>query len=592
MSVELVPESDLRAALRPHRVDTKEFANRVQARIEAGEAWLLKEQAKTASPLLKVAAAFIPWPILSSSNVMGGGMKLSSLTIPQKFLGYVALPAISLFVLIGTAFFSARKIRNLQKENVSEVSDASEMQTAVKRWWANYKWAAIPVYAAVIILPMIGSTWLLFLLLLASFGLLLCFLSSVTHYDIGNRLMIAQSCLLGLGFLGQTMMNPFNGLRDIHFVDQKLISVVFFVGTLILFPIVIYCKNQLEASDTSEQRATSQSTEHNTSKQLWIGAVIYFSVVIALLSWLSNPILRPATPARILQHVEAFKVGRFPSISWRNWEIPASWTIDEGLNPNLSRARKVLQREIDTNQDQLTFILGSAFRTGVVPPHEIEQLPDLERKRLSLLPLRRLESPGRIFSLNQYAWVFYALDQTGQLTPDDRDYLEQRLLATLDSCVGENANVLETALRVTQLLEVIDRPIDRDKYRQQVHDWLLQFHSDQTHFYQIAGGFEQYLDGSASLETTSHAVELMQIFGVPENLDLNEVRSFLRPLYFRPSEDKWTAAVTLRRLNSLPGVAQPTWLEWMYYERSLLTAILLVVLCLYATWSSPPPQKS
>ncbi|MCA9006090.1 MAG: hypothetical protein KDA70_12535, partial [Planctomycetaceae bacterium] len=85
MSVELVPESDLRAALRPHRVDTKEFANRVQARIEAGEAWLLKEQAETASPLLKVAAAFIPWPILSSSNVMGGGMKLSSLTISQKF---------------------------------------------------------------------------------------------------------------------------------------------------------------------------------------------------------------------------------------------------------------------------------------------------------------------------------------------------------------------------------------------------------------------------------------------------------------------------------------------------------------------------
>ncbi|MCA9006976.1 MAG: hypothetical protein KDA70_16990, partial [Planctomycetaceae bacterium] len=199
---------------------------------------------------------------------------------------------------------------------------------------------------------------------------------------------------------------------------------------------------------------------------------------------------------------------------------------------------------------------------------------------------------GRIFSLNQYAWVFYALDQTGQLTPADRDYLEQRLLATLDSCVGENANVLETALRVTQLLEVIDRPIDRDKYRQQVHDWLLQFHSDQTHFYQIAGGFEQYQDSSASLETTSHAVELMQIFGVPENLDLNEVRSFLRPLYFRPSDDKWTAAVTLRRLNSLPGVMQPTWLEWMYYERSLLTAILLVALCLYATWSSPPPQKS
>lgn len=590
MSVELVSESDLRAALRPHRVDTDEFTNRVQSRIEAGEAWLVKERLETASPLLKVAAAFIPWPILSSSNIAGSGVKLSSLTISQKLLGYIALPAISLFVLIGAAFFSARKIRNIQKENLTEIRDASEMQAAVKQWWANYKWTAIPVYTAVIILPMIGSTWLLFLLLLASFGLLLCFLSSVTRYHAGNRLMIAQSCLLGLGFLGQTMTNPFTGLRDIHFVDQKLISVVFYLGTLLLLPIVIYCKNHLENSGTPETTESSRSTEHTTSRQLWIGGTVYFSVVIALLVWFTNPILRPATPARILQHVEAFEVGRYPFISWQNWEIPASWTTDEGLNPNLSRARKVLQHEIDTNQDQLTFILGSAFRTGIVPPDEIERLPNLELNRLSLLPLRRLESPGRIFSLNQSAWVFYALDQTGQLTPADRDYLEQRLLATLDSSVGETANVLETALRVTQLLEVIERPIDRDKYRPQVHDWLLKFHSNQTHFFQIAGGFEQYKDGSATLETTSHAVELMQIYGVPENLDLNKVRSFLRPLYFRPSDDKWTAAVTLRRLNNLPGVTQPTWLEWMYYERSLLTAILLVALCLYATLSSPLPH--
>ena len=74
-------------------------------------------------------------------------------------------------------------------------------------------------------------------------------------------------------------------------------------------------------------------------------------------------------------------------------------------------------------------------------------------------------------------WVIHALEQSDLLSPEDRDFLEQRLLATLDVPVSETADVLETALHVTQLLEVIDRPIDRDKYRPQIHEWLREFHS-------------------------------------------------------------------------------------------------------------------
>lgn len=50
------------------------------------------------------------------------------------------------------------------------------------------------------------------------------------------------------------------------------------------------------------------------------------------------------------------------------------------------------------------------------------------------------------------------------------------------------------------------------------------------------------------------------------------------------------AAVTLDRLNRLPGVTQSTWLEAMYYERSLLAAMVLVGLCVHATLSSPQPR--
>ena len=93
-----------------------------------------------------------------------------------------------------------------------------------------------------------------------------------------------------------------------------------------------------------------------------------------------------------------------------------------------------------------------------------------------------------------------------------------------------------------------------------------------------------------SLGATSYAVELMEIYGIPDDFDLNWVRSFLRPLSIRRSPEKWMAAVTLDRLNRLPGVTQPTWLETMYYERSLLAAAVLVGLCIYATLSSPMPR--
>lgn len=654
MSVELVSESDLRAALRPHRVNANEFETGIQARIEAGVVPLQNKSLEVDDPLLTVAATFIPCPLITGGKIVGGGTKLSSLTLAQKLLGYAALPAISLFLLVGATFFSARKIHKMQKENQSDISDVMEMQAAARQWWRSHRWGAFTVFAAVLILPMIGATWLLFLLLLASFGLLLYFLSSFARHGIGNRLLIAQSCLSGLLLLSMAMQNTYGGLSEIHFVDQKLIAAVLLAGTLILLPIVITSMARLGGREVFESKQKSphwlvilcsfiipnvlflivlsplrkpvqnqpaffgsygwwffaimlvvqasaviwaivrRSRKAPVAQYLarpeWIPGFLYVCITCPLLLSLTNTIWWPATPARILHYVEAFEQGPYPSITFRNWEIPASWTIEQGLHPDLSRARKVLDNEIAQDQSQLSFTLGSAFRVGLVRPDQIKTLPDLEQKRRSLLPETSSRKPRRITSLNQYAWVFYALAESDQLSSKDQDFLEQRLLATLDATVGETADVLQMALRVTQLLEVIDRPIDRDRSREQVHGWLRAFHSTQTHSFQIAGGFEQYQGVSASMLATSNAVELMQIYGIPEGLDLNWVRSYLRPLYYRPSSDKWIAAVTLDRLNSLPGVTQPTLFEWLYYERSLVAAMLLVVLCLYATLSSPLPE--
>ena len=84
----------------------------------------------------------------------------------------------------------------------------------------------------------------------------------------------------------------------------------------------------------------------------------------------------------------------------------------------------------------------------------------------------------------------------------------------------------------------------------------------------------------------------MEYYGVPSGLDLDWVRSFLKPTWLRRSPDKWIAAVTVDRLNRLPGASYPSWYRVLYYERSLCAAIVLVGLCLYATLISPRPKRA
>ncbi len=671
MSVKLVPEEDLRAALRPYRTDVNEFEAGIRARIKSGVETRKHHDPKSQSPLMRVAAAIMPWPLIGGGKITGAGSSFSSMALWQKLLGYAALPAISLFILLGASFFSAAKIRSLQKENHPDIGDEKEMHAAVGQWWGRYKWVAWPVYAAVLVLPMIGSTWLLFLLLLISFASLLCFLSGFAKLGVGNRLMIGQSCLTGLGLLGQAMLIAAVGKRDIHFVDQTLIAVVLFVGALILVPFVISSMKRLGTFgppiEVKENASRSRlliggficllvvgstllglllfnssgngwlpvfngyrwlltaamvfvplailvvlTTKASVTRieagrqwiaegRQWIWGLVLASIMVPMIMWFTNQLWWPTTPARIKNHVESFQEGP-PFLVWREWEIPASWTIEAGLDPDLSRARRLLAEEVSGSQGpivvgrafktsgaQNSFVLGSAFRVGLVRTDQIEQLAGLEEKRRILISESKHRLVHPITSLDQQAWVIYALNQSGQLSPEDRDFLEQRLLATFDDLDKQTGDVLRTALRVTQLLHVIGRPIDRDKYREQVHQWLRWFHCKKTRIFshQIEGGFVQYEGLLSNMQATSHAVELMEIYGIPDNLDTNWVRSYLRPLFYRPSSDKWIAAVTLDRLNGLPGVTRPTWLEVIYYERSLMAAMVLVALCIYATLSSP-----
>jgi hypothetical protein len=580
---DLIAEDDLRTALRPHRIDANRFEAGVWEKIQAAQAERANDPLAGASELLRVAAATIlPLPVITGGKVAAIAPPLAHASVISKLLGYVALPAISLFVMVGAFVFGAIRIGNVQRNNVPASPDLLMMREATNRWWRQNKWLARLVMAATIILPFLGATSLLVLLYLISLGVLLYVLSGLARRGLGNRQLIGGSCVAGLGLLGQASASGMIGRHDIHFVDQMLLPAIFLAGALIL--IIVLCFHESIHVLSGDKQ----------SRWRWarrIGQCLSVLLFVATIAWFTHSTWRPATPARIKAHVEAFDQAPHASRSWSDWEIVASWAIEAGLGPDLAGPRRLLAAEIAGKQNP--FVLGSAFRVGLVRIEQIDQLSDevgdyQKKRRLLLDDPFGLVATQPILSLDQEDWVIRASALRNDLTPEQRDFLAKRLHVNLQRMPEDPYRQLKEALRVTQMLEVIGRPIDRNRYRGQVHEWLREFHATDCGFFLDSGGFKTYVSsGAGDMQATACAVELMQYYGVPDGLDLNWVRSYLRPRFAQSEDDKFIAAATLARLDSLPGAAPPTWLDYVYYERSLIMALLLVGLCIYATLSSP-----
>jgi hypothetical protein len=293
------------------------------------------------------------------------------------------------------------------------------------------------------------------------------------------------------------------------------------------------------------------------------------------------------------RHVETYFTPPRRAGLLNHWEVVAQWAVDSNLQADLRPARRLAEGTFSTEHG--SFVLGMATRLGLVNADDVPQIKMYPKERKFLLDRPKGLVPQPITYLSQHDWVIRAAALTNDLSESDRDYLEARLLATFDKRAHDEITELEDFLLITQLLEAIGRPIEANRYRPVMHDLLKKFHTTSTGGFQYAGGFVKYLRWPedahkrppGSLDSTAYAVQLMEIYGVPDGLDLLWVRSFLRPSTFRFGDDKWMAAATLDRLNHLPGVRRPSWLEALFYERSLLAACVLVGLCVYATAMSP-----
>jgi len=578
MALAPIPEVDLYTALEYFRSDPVSFEAGVQHKLEVAETEQAGDPSSEYSPFFRIAAAFLPLPMLAGSKVSVSALKAVPLAGKCKLLGYVSLPAISLFVLIGSALFGAAFIQQVQQENVPSDLDQSETVAAGKLWWSHYKWQSFLFYAAVILLPMFGSTDLLFLLLLVSMGVLLLMVKALAKQGLGNRFFLGQSCLTGLILLSQVFISmPGIGDGSIHFFDQKLIGLVFFFGLIVLS---FFC--------------IPRPTVAWPKSLVCLAPAFLALPLVGMIYWFAKPTFFPLTPVQIKQFVESFDETSSASSSWRTWEKIARWTLQAGLDPNMSKPGRQLDEEIAGRQND--FILGSAFGADIVGSEQMFQLQDFEEAFSRLLGQRTRGKPRgeprKIFGIARQVWVIHSAVRQELLAGEDCDYLQQRLLMTWEALAERPS--LEDALYVVQLLEVIGRPMDRDRYQAQVHDWLHKFHSKYSGGFQIAGGFKLHPTEKVrvgNLRATWCAVELMSRFGIPNGLDMNWVRSFVKPMsMIRFGNERYLAAVIRDNMQRLPGIHQPIWLEYACYERSMIAAVMLVALCIYATLSSPLPS--
>jgi len=559
MPVDLITEEELRSALRPLRRDPQRFEAAVRERIDR-DAERPRPQFAPMSPLLRVVASFLPLEVLTAGEISQSALRTAPLAGGlSKFLGYALFPAVSFLLLVGSAIFGVASISRIRHAGVRGITDEEKLRS-MDQWWLEHKREAVVVLVATMALPLIGATWLLFLFYIVSALILVYVLKNLAKFGVGNRVMVGQACSIILAFLGQTAVTSAIVDREIHFIDRSFLFPVFCVGSMAI---------SIFAGITNR---------HITRWPNWRGVLpmlFLFASVLVLLS----PILFP-----MKSYVESFDRAPFSSASWAKWEVVAT-AVQEKTTPDLTRPQRLFDRELqDKGNTVLPFIMKSALKAGLVQRDRVPLLPGYEEE------LREVFSEPDSLSLDPqyYEWLVRAAVLHDDLTPDQRDILEKRLHIALKRSLDQKLISLNTPLLATQLLAVLGRPVDPALYQAEIHALLMRCHGT-TGIFSHAGGFSTYDDGSlvGDLNGTAEAVQLMETYGVPKELDLNWVRSFLRPSVFEFSPDKWIRAVMLDRANHLPGATQPSWFEFLYAERSFVAAVILVGLCFFATAISP-----
>lgn len=577
---DLISERDLRMALRPLRPDPVAFEEAVRQQVESQKNVLEKDTSDTSSfdqsEWVRVAASLIPIPLLGKSASTSLSIaSLGKLSIGKQIVAYAALPATGLLLIFVTTVWSFFKIRAVNRNGNSGEADVQKSMVIIGRWNFLPVTGCLAFVLVSMILLYFGFVIPVFAFFLLSVVAMVTLITRLGHERMVDRGTVGEilgSWLMTMGQLPFVLVMTGGGSP---LLDQSLIQAVLFAGGMVILLI----------------RIQTKWFRSRIVRNLSLSAVtVALTLMLGLIAWFTISLWHPITTKRMKSFVESFEKAPFSSANWQIWKFPTVWLLDSDVTLNLAKPRKLLESEL-AKEEPDPFILRYAFETGLLTPGDTHRLLNLIQQKRFWLSEQSRRTP--LTSIGQAFWIVHALVMRGELSEDDRNVLSDRLIVSMEDLKTRPFGyMIEDQLDITMLARLIDRPLDIDRYRTWVHQTLVDSQRLTPRFSTRSGGFSEYDSINFSNERgTANAIDLMQIYGVPPDVRINALRSYLRPAAFdiAPSmiENACMRTASLHRLESLPEVPPLTWYDYVQHEQNLLMSIVFVSLCIFATLSAP-----
>ena len=564
---QLIEESDLRAALQPWRTDPELFAAKVRQRIDAAELQLTTNEDSdqtrmTRSEWLQTAAAVIPIPLLGK-GASGGLVKLGQLSLGKKLVAWAALPAIGLLLMVAASIWAFIKIRQAERGQPVGSVDAAKLNEVTAGWWRQFGLSTAVVSIVMLLLIWTGYTLPLFVIFLLSGAAMVTLISRLGQAGLVDRRTIAGALGPGLIMLVQLTQSATMFSHGYPFLDQSLIPTVLVLGGLV---VMLACE--------------------------WpsLGARTWFTSIglILLAGWFSASVWNPVSTRELKNYVQSFDYARHSSASWQQWQVVAQWLHDADIPVDLSKPHALLQKELLKPKPN-PWVLCYAIEGHVMQTADLDRLPDFNGMKKRLFDQTNQRQPFVSIGYEPRT-VIRALVLRDELSEEDRDYLGDRLVATMESLKSKSyVNLLEDQLIITELAALINRPIDIDAFRDFVHQTLISHQCLGHRLGTQPGGFSMSTRLKFSDQyATAAAIQLMHCYGVPSGIRIDALRSHLRPTGYQVwfgalRAQTYIRDVSLRRMQSLPGVQPIAWTDYLRYEQNLLMAVLFTLVCVFAT---------
>jgi hypothetical protein len=629
----LVAESEIRAALSFLRIDRDAFGHGVRERIKQASVRPTGTESvkfEDHGGLLRIAASVMPVNLLGAKTTVSQS-PFAATGFFQKAIACLALPTVS-FMMIVVTVFSWYRIRVAQQSESLPEADMERIEGTVNAWWRQYGWVAGIVFALALAAPFLGWTTPLLLLLVASAIGAASIITTLGKAGLVDRDVIGGFCIAMLGLLGQVSVGAAMA-SDAQLLDPHLVTFTFFAGAaaLILFVNPVALLSGLKAKPVKNKQILIQATvgfagllalvllgfitptpfvvavigvfalalsiaayvRHkllNSNVGPTTGIVtrcVLFTLVAGVAAFFGQTLWRPIGKATLVQYAKDFD----PELVgyWSHWQATDRWLQDQGIDYDHSAVQARWTEALNENDSNRIYLLNNAVATGLTfPPNLIETK---EFKATSQLLLSPRSAGTAISSIDQRQYVIAILAKEGKLTAEQRDHLAERLLATWRSLNdGAIRESIVTATTITDMLELIDRPLAREERKADVDRWLGQYQYIASRAFVRSGGFKRYSTmDSGDLMATDHAVRLMQHYETHESVDVLALRAYLRPA---SSDRQLMKTASLRasvrqRLDQVPDISRPSLWDYLRLNQSLWFAMLLVGTSIYATLGSP-----